>query len=121
MSDLAAFDPVWEDIHKTRAHLADTLTSLRSAGLIAEPTTRPPAFKPDSGSGLWAYAFRTLRGFEDGCTHLNAVPVELILTGEVVAALCPDCDEQLPASLARPHGTYGDWLRSKGITAKGAF
>lgn len=33
------------------------------------------------------------------CCHANAVPVEDLL-GEVVAALCPDCDQQLPASSA---------------------
>lgn len=31
------------------------------------------------------------------CNHPDAVPVELLLTGEVVAWLCPDCDRQLPA------------------------
>jgi len=32
------------------------------------------------------------------CSHPRPVPVELRLTGEIVAALCPDCDRQLPAS-----------------------
>jgi hypothetical protein len=31
------------------------------------------------------------------CAHPNAVPVEALVTGERVAALCPDCDTQLPA------------------------
>lgn len=31
-----------------------------------------------------------------GCHHLNVVTVESV-TGEVVAQLCIDCDEQLPA------------------------
>lgn len=30
-----------------------------------------------------------------GCNHLNRVPVTLRLTGELVAQLCLDCDEQL--------------------------
>lgn len=30
------------------------------------------------------------------CAHQNAVPVES--GGELVAALCPDCDTQLPAA-----------------------
>lgn len=30
------------------------------------------------------------------CRHPNAVPVES--AGETVAALCPDCDSQLPAA-----------------------
>lgn len=32
-----------------------------------------------------------------GCPHPNAVPVELLDGGAVVAWLCPDCDTQLPA------------------------
>jgi hypothetical protein len=35
------------------------------------------------------------------CAHRRAVPVALVLTGEVVAALCSDCDQQLPAWYAR--------------------
>ena len=31
------------------------------------------------------------------CPHLAAVPVELLITGERVAWLCPDCGSQLPA------------------------
>lgn len=31
-----------------------------------------------------------------GCAHRNAVDVDLVLTGEVVARLCRDCDAQLP-------------------------
>lgn len=69
MSDLAAFEPVWEDMRKTRAHLANMLGAMHSAGLIQTP--------PRS------------------CSHPDAVPVALVLTGEVVAHLCPDCDEQL--------------------------
>lgn len=30
------------------------------------------------------------------CAHVNAEPVD-DLTGETVAALCPDCEHQLPA------------------------
>ncbi|MGP4092973.1 hypothetical protein [Nonomuraea sp. KM90] len=38
------------------------------------------------------------------CAHAEAVPVESVVTGEVLAALCPDCDAQLPAEfLACPH------------------
>jgi hypothetical protein len=35
------------------------------------------------------------------CRHVDAVPVEDLL-GEAVAALCPDCDQQLPAAWAPP-------------------
>jgi len=31
------------------------------------------------------------------CGHLGAEPVELLITGERVAWLCPDCGSQLPA------------------------
>lgn len=31
-----------------------------------------------------------------GCTHAAAVPVESAVTGQVLAALCPACDAQLP-------------------------
>ncbi|MFI9558847.1 hypothetical protein [Nonomuraea endophytica] len=31
------------------------------------------------------------------CDHSGAVPVESAVTGEVLAALCPGCDAQLPA------------------------
>jgi hypothetical protein len=35
------------------------------------------------------------------CLHRNAVPVESVL-GDVLAKLCPDCDEQLDADFAPP-------------------
>lgn len=35
-----------------------------------------------------------------GCPHREPVPVESIVTGEVVAALCVECDAQLPAKWA---------------------
>ena len=31
------------------------------------------------------------------CTHAGAVPVTSTVTGEILAALCPACDQQLPA------------------------
>lgn len=38
------------------------------------------------------------------CAHARAVPVESAVTGEVLAALCPVCDHQLPADfLGCPH------------------
>lgn len=33
-----------------------------------------------------------------GCRHEFAIPVELAMTGEVVAAICPDCGIRLPVS-----------------------
>jgi len=37
------------------------------------------------------------------CSHRNAVPVEAV-TGEVIAKLCPDCDEQLEAGFVPGFG-----------------
>jgi hypothetical protein len=37
---------------------------------------------------------------EKWCAHLRTVPVTLTLTGELVAELCLDCDQQLPANAA---------------------
>lgn len=38
------------------------------------------------------------------CSHASAVPVESVVTEEVLAALCPDCDVQLSAEfLTCPH------------------
>lgn len=43
------------------------------------------------------------------CAHAGAVPVESIVTGEVLAALCPDCGEQLSAEfLTCPHADVID-------------
>lgn len=35
-------------------------------------------------------------GRRTGCSHVAAVPVESVVTGEVLALLCPTCDVQLP-------------------------
>lgn len=32
------------------------------------------------------------------CWHADAVPVESSVTGEILAALCPDCGRQLPVA-----------------------
>ena len=36
------------------------------------------------------------------CTHLETEPVELAVTGEVVALLCKVCGDQLPANFVCP-------------------
>lgn len=41
--------------------------------------------------------FARLSAILGPCAHPDAVPVELLLTGEVVAWLCPCCGRQLPA------------------------
>jgi hypothetical protein len=45
--------------------------------------------EPLSSAGISSAAF--------GCTHAYAEPVNLLVTGETVAWLCPACDKQLPA------------------------
>lgn len=43
------------------------------------------------------------------CAHAGAVPVESVVTGEVLAALCPACDAQLPTEfLSCPHDNVID-------------
>jgi hypothetical protein len=72
---------------------------------LARLRARPlplPRFNPHNSSALFAYTFRTLSG--PHCQHSNAVPVESVVTGEVLARLCPDCDQQLSAS----HDLAGD-------------
>ena len=50
------------------------------------------------------YAVSEIRTLQGGvirtvrtCLHGRPVPVESVVTGEVVARLCPDCDAQLDA------------------------
>ncbi|MCW2768184.1 MAG: hypothetical protein JWO11_4143 [Nocardioides sp.] len=43
------------------------------------------------------------------CDHAGAVPVESVITGETLAALCPGCDVQLPAEfIGCPHANVID-------------
>lgn len=56
------------------------------------------------------------------CLHTHAVPVELHLTGELVAWLCPDCDAQLPEDFRRPlpaalYRPGGGWIDRGGTAA----
>ena len=46
--------------------------------------------------------FARLHAMLGSCAHAGAVPVDLLLTGEIVAWLCPDCGRQLPAGWACP-------------------
>jgi hypothetical protein len=103
LSDLSHFEPVWEDMRKTHAHLAATINAMRTAGLIDMPPAR--GFRPGHGADLYQRIRVAVHGRPDRCSHPNAVPVEL-LTGEVVAALCPDCDEQLPAGFESSTGWW---------------
>jgi hypothetical protein len=42
--------------------------------------------------------FARLAALIGPCAHPATVPVETVLTGELVAWLCPGCDSQLPAA-----------------------
>ncbi|MEV0616151.1 hypothetical protein AB0I81_22750 [Nonomuraea sp. NPDC050404] len=43
------------------------------------------------------------------CSHAGAVLVESVVTGEVLAMLCPECDRQLPPTFANcPHDNVID-------------
>jgi hypothetical protein len=83
---LDAFEYVWADLNAELARLR------------ARPLP-PPRFDPRDSSALYAYTFRTLSG--PHCPHANAVPVESVVTGELLARLCPDCDQQLSAGYDR--------------------
>jgi hypothetical protein len=63
-----------KDIDAHRAHVSGLMSALRESGLLEQTAFAAPA-----------------------CAHSNAVPVESVVTGELLARLCPDCDEQLPA------------------------
>ncbi len=95
MSDLAAFEPIWDDMRDTHVRLVNTIAAMRLAGLVDPPSTS--GFRPGHGAGLYRRTHAAVNGQPDRCSHPNAVPVALVLTDEVVARLCPDCDEQLPA------------------------
>jgi hypothetical protein len=44
-----------------------------------------------------ALGFARLSAMLGPCAHPAPVPVRLLVTGELMAWLCPDCDTRLPA------------------------
>lgn len=56
-----------------------------------------------------AVGFARLGTTLGACAHRAAVPVDLLLTGERVAWLCPECNVQLPAGWSAV--SYGDVAR----------
>ena len=48
------------------------------------------------------FAWRSFLNADSDCLHLEAVPVELVADGTVVAWLCPACDKQLGADWKAP-------------------
>lgn len=64
---------------------------------------RTPGPDPDASAIGRQFAFEVLSRWWWGepatsarCSHPRPVPVESVVTGELLARLCPDCDEQLP-------------------------
>jgi hypothetical protein len=55
-----------------------------------------PAILPAGGASMELAGARLAATFGP-CAHPEAVPVDLPVTGETVAWLCPQCDAQLPA------------------------
>ncbi|OPG12527.1 hypothetical protein B1L11_14185 [Microbispora sp. GKU 823] len=49
---------------------------------------------------------RTPTTARPSCTHATAVPVTSTVTGQVLAALCPACDADLPASVLTSSAAY---------------
>ncbi len=54
------------------------------------------------------------------CSHRKAVPVDLLLTGERVAWLCPDCDAQLAADWQEPADVTRTVTAAQGWVASGS-
>ncbi len=57
-----------------------------------------PPPQPKASPGVPPPQPPVLAGSGASCRHLNAEPVNLLLTGERVAWVCPRCDAQLPAN-----------------------
>lgn len=64
---------------------------------VVVPPWRHPLFQGDQISyANVEHEVARMLAIDPPCPHSGAVPVESVL-GEVVAWLCPECDEQLPA------------------------
>jgi hypothetical protein len=108
MSDLAAFEPVWDGMAASHRALATTITALPAAGLI-DPPSAGPEVTPEQVASAAARARRRFRRSRVAdalrgrpapvipkCAHTSVVEVES--AGEVVAGLCRQCDTQLSAA-----------------------
>lgn len=83
-------------------HLGNTAPSRRvgTTGWSASGMGPPPSARAvDVPGELLGHFFLPVAG---PCAHPGAVPVELLLTGEIVAWLCPGCDQSLPSEWAAP-------------------
>lgn len=78
-------------LEEIKAELYALNGSLRAGRLVADPDA-------DAFGRHFAFERAARSDLYDGvCRHTRAVPVESVVTGELLARLCPDCDEQLPA------------------------
>ncbi|MFI7630244.1 hypothetical protein [Microbispora rosea] len=111
-----ADDPLWVGpvsaaIGIATPCLATALLHIRAAGHREPRRPRPQPSRPR----------RPAPSRAKGCTHAAAVPVESAVTGQVLAALCPACDAQLPAetitSVAAFAGLRADTAAIHGILA----
>lgn len=75
---------------------------------VAEHYPTDPGVHPAATTVQARFARTYLDGLGDTCRHRNAVPVEDLL-GEVVAWLCPDCDDQLPVTVPIPEDVAAAW------------
>jgi len=76
--------------------IADGLPPLEPAGTSYSILPSAGMTAEEAGANMAAAASAVF----GPCSHPRPIPVELRLTGEIVAALCPDCDRQLPAHWA---------------------
>jgi hypothetical protein len=73
---------------RTLAEMLETLEGARAAGPPADPRWEWVEIPVGGGPSEWV---------KGACRHLAPVEVRSSVTDELLAHLCPDCDEQLPA------------------------
>ncbi|MEV0619577.1 hypothetical protein AB0I81_40105 [Nonomuraea sp. NPDC050404] len=82
------------EVIAAQAQVAGMMSAMRSAGLV-DPVPDPDVEAIGTQIGFELLNRGVLRSSR--CSHPRPVPVESVVTGELLARLCPDCDEQLPA------------------------
>lgn len=74
-----------------------------TGGQVDRPAPRPPELRPGAAYDVSTtldrdgYSGTAPVRSASPCAHKNAVPVDLLVTGERVAWTCPDCPARLPA------------------------
>ncbi|NRQ36001.1 hypothetical protein HII36_29830 [Nonomuraea sp. NN258] len=86
------------EVQAARIQLNAMLSAMRSSGLIEpEPAPDVQVIGRQFGFEMLRRWWRHESPQPARCAHPRPVPVESVVTGELLARLCPDCDEQLPA------------------------